>query len=183
MILNTLMACLTQGRTKVCGVSTTGGIKFSYLTDREGIDIAATQAAQLPDGSYPSVIMKTVADVFYKFSGKRNTATITESGTITDGNSSFVATFTLVFDGSSQTDTEIINELKSCACGLVLIYCDNSGNTKMIGIDETEEVLIASVERTSGAAKADANQTTLTFTAELSCLANAYTGAESTIPV
>jgi hypothetical protein len=127
--------------------------------------------------------MATVTDYFYKFTGKRNTATITESGTITDGNASFTATLTLVFDNSTHADTVIINELKNCACGLVMIYCDSSGNTKMLGIDETEEVLLATVERTSGALKSDANQTTLTFTAEMVCLANKYDGDEASIPV
>jgi hypothetical protein len=177
------MSCLTQGRLAPCGKSTTGGLKWLYIADRNSIDIAATQATQAVDGSYPSVTMETVTDYFYKFVGKRNTASITESGTITDGNSSFETLITLVFQDSTHEDTVIINELKNCGCGLVVIYCDSSGNTKMIGVDDTEEVLLATVERTTGVLKSDANQTTLTFNAQTACLANKYDGDEASIPV
>ena len=124
-----------------------------------------------------------LTDFFYKFTGKRNTINITENLTVTDGNSSNVLTITIVFDGSNQADKVIIDELKNCVCGLVAIYCDNSGNTKMTSLIDSEELLLATGVRDTGTAKADPNQTTLTFTAEMSCFADAYTGNEASIPV
>jgi hypothetical protein len=53
----------------------------------------------------------------------------------------------------------------------------------MSSLIDSEELLLATGVRDTGTAKADPNQTTLTFTAETSCFADAFTGAESTIPV
>ena len=177
------MSCLTQGRLRTCGASTTGGAQWLYLTDLQSIDITATEATRALDGSYPSVTMASPTDYFYKFVGKRNTLSITEAVTITEGNAVNVVTITIVFDGSSHTDKVIFDELKNCVCGLVAIWRDNSGNQKITSFVDGEELLLASGERVTGTAKADANQLTLTFTAEMATLTDAYTGAESTIPV
>jgi hypothetical protein len=177
------MSCLSTGRNRTCGASTTGGVKWLYLADRESIDIDATEATRAVDLSYPSVTMDTPTDYFYKFLGKRNSINVNEALTVVEGNSSSVLTITIVFDGSSHADKIIIDELKKCVCGLVAIWCDSSGNTKISSLVESEELLLATVTGDTGTAKADPNQRTLTFTAEMACLSDAYTGAESTIPV
>ena len=178
------MGCLTQGRLRTCGTGTTGGAKWLYLAGRETVDIVATEATRAADGSYPSVTMvNALTDYFYKFTGKRNTININESLTVTDGNSSNVLTITIVFDNSTQADKVIIDELKGCVCGLVAIWCDNSGNTKISSLVDSEELLLGTAVRDTGTAKADPNQTTLTFTAETACFADAYTGNEASIPV
>jgi hypothetical protein len=178
------MSCLTTGRNRTCGNGTTGGAKWLYLADREVIDITATEATQAVDGSFPSVTMiAPLTDFFYKFVGKRNTINVNESLTNDNGNSSNVTTITIVFGNSTQADKNIIDELKKCVCGLVAIWCDNSGNTKITSLIDSEELLLATGVRDTGTAKADPNQTTLTFTAETACFADEYTGGEGSIPV
>ena len=177
------MGCLTSGRLRTCGTGTTGGAKWVYLADIQTIDKVATEASRAVDGSYPTVTMvNPVTDFFYKFTGKRNTININESLTVVDGNSSSVLTITIVFDNSTQADKVIIDELKNCVCGLSAIWCDNSGNTKISSLIDSEELLLATGVRDTGTAKADPNQTTLTFTAEMACFADAYTGDEASIP-
>jgi hypothetical protein len=40
------MSCITTGRNRTCGASTTGGAKWLYLADLESIDITATEATR-----------------------------------------------------------------------------------------------------------------------------------------
>jgi hypothetical protein len=177
------MGCLTTGRLRTCGSGTTGGAKWIYLADMQTIDKVATEATRAADGSYPSITMlNALTDFYYKFTGKRNTININESLTVVDGNSSSVLTITIVFDGSSHADKVIIDELKNCVCGLSAVWCDNSDNIKVSSFVDSEELLLATGVRDTGTAKADPNQTTLTFTAEMACFADAYTGDEASIP-
>lgn len=177
------MGCLTTGRLRTCGSGTTGGAKWVYFADSQTVDITATDATRAVDGSFPSITMITpLTDFFYKFTGKRNTINITEVLTVVDGNSSNILTITIIFDGSNQADKVIIDELKNCVCGLVAVWCDNSGNRKISSLIDSEELLLATGNRDTGTAKADPNQTTLTFTAETASFSDAYTGTELSIP-
>lgn len=154
------MGCLTGGTTRDCTTKISGGSNLLYIADRADI----TSLTYDTDGSVNGITM-VATKVFFKFVFAPNTSGFTE--TTANENSATQVTQEYVFSlrGRSQAYRNAVEELTNCNCGMTVIHGENTGLLWIWGFDETEEAFLTAAVGTSGVAKTDPNQETVTLTA------------------
>lgn len=165
---------ITGGTVRNCNQKITGGTMTIYLTDAANVDSVVLGAA----GEVTTVNMVASA-VFYKFEFERDTGQFDENVT-NDNAALYEQTLAFILKGRSQEFRNRIQELIDCQCGIAVIHTENTGTSWIWGYKETEEAYATGNEGTSGAAKGDANQETVTLTATATEKARTFTG---TVPV
>lgn len=154
------MSCITSGVTRDCSTKISGGSNLLYVVDRA--DIASL--AYAVDGSVNAIVM-VAAKVFYKFAFAPNTSSFTETTANENGATQVTQEYVFSMRGRSQTYRNAVEELTNCNCGMTVIHGENTGLLWIWGYDETEEAFLTANVGTSGTAKTDPNQETVTLTA------------------
>jgi hypothetical protein len=135
-----------------------GGIKEIYLLDMEDL---ASVADSSPEGIIDTIT--TVGGATYKkFEFKKNTGVFSE--TKADGTTFFTQTVTIVIPKMEYVKRNKIMLLAEGERDLSLIVKDSNGKFWLVG--EENGVILSTAEVTTGTARTDANQYTLTFVGE-----------------
>lgn len=169
------MGCITSGTTRDCTTKISGGSNLLYIADRADI----TSLAYAVDGSVNAIVMD-VGKVFYKFAFAPNTSGFTETTANENGATQVTQEYVFSLRGRSQVYRNAVEELTNCNCGMTVIHGENTGLLWIWGYEETEEAFLTANVGTSGVAKTDPNQETVTLTAIASSKALVF-GA--TVPV
>jgi len=153
------MACVTfsGGIAKDCA-NNIGGLTKVYLTDFDNI-VGYTQSG----GTVSSITMAS-ASYFYEFEFNRNSATFTEDlvKSVEAGSALFEQTLTLTIprrDVSKRNTLSLLTQRD-----LAVIIKDSNGLFWYPG--QVEGMYLSESTSTSGTAKADANNYSITFTSE-----------------
>ena len=169
------MSCITSGVTRNCNLKISGGSNLLYITDRA--DIASLTYDT--DGSVNGTTM-VATKVFYKFVFAPNTSSFTETTANENSATQVTQEYTFSLRGRSQEYRNAVEELTNCNCGMTIIHGENTGLLWIWGYDETEEAFLTANVGTSGTAKTDPNQETITLTAIASKKALVFS---DTVPV
>jgi hypothetical protein len=162
-------SCLTAGITFGCSdACCSGGVNRIWIAKREDI----TTITRAADDTVTAIVMNGLG-VFYEMQFLEFTALFNESATQENNNTSIDQTVEFTIPCLNDTQRIRLQEILNCCCGMVAIVELLSGRTVIIGdnVDLTwGRVKARSIEGTSGAALADANQyvaTVGTFSAKL----------------
>lgn len=173
------MGCVTANYLKNCAFKTVGGINEIYIQSSDSVDSVTGGG-----GTPVTGVTMNGTEVFNRFQFQNNEATFTE---VPGENGVITQTLTFNVRGRSQELRNAIQELIDCQCGLTIIHRENAGaagtdGTYYIwGFKASEEATFPAGDGgTSGTAKSDPNQETITLTAEATAKADTFTG---TIPV
>lgn len=164
------MACgcnsLTGGIAKSCELSS-GGLRKVYITDLCNINSLVLAS---PSGKISAINMAS-ATGFYEFSFPKNSSGYTEELTSEEiaGSQFYTQTLTLVINRREKVKGDTI-QLLAAFKRLAIIVLDSNGKFWLLGNDEG--MTLSGNTGGSGLAKPDANNYTLTFTAEEPALAN-----------
>jgi hypothetical protein len=154
------MGCITSGTTRDCTTKISGGSNLLYIADRADI----TSVAYDTDGSVNAITM-VATKVFFKFAFAPNTSGFTETTANENGATQVTQEYVFSLRGRSQAYRNAVEELTNCNCGMTVIHGENTGLLWFWGFDETEEAFLTANVGTSGVAKTDPNQETITLTA------------------
>ena len=180
--------CLTGGISGNCSETCAGGIGRVWIAPASAVDTVTQGGA---DGEIDGITMSTTpAGVFYEFEFYQETTSFTETLERPSGNASVVSSLTGSIICRSQTKRNAIQELASCACGLVVIHEEASGKKFIWGLTKdylatlpfSYNAQLVSGEGVSGAAITDQNQETITIEAKSTYKANEL-DSTVTIPV
>lgn len=162
------MGCVTGDYLNNCAKKTIGGIATIFIADSSTVD-----GVTGGNGTPVTDVTMTALEVFYKFEFQRDeavfTETIGENGVVTQ-------TLTIPARGRSQELRNFIQALVDCRCGITVIHKENTGIEWIWGFDDGEEAFAPEGEASSGAAKADPNQESITLTASATRKADTFTG-------
>ena len=165
-------SCLTAGITFGCDdACCSGGVNRIWIAKREDINTITRGT----DDEVTAIVMEVgpPAGVFYEMQFLEFTALFNESATQENNNTSIDQTVEFTIPCLNDTQRIRLQEILNCCCGMVVIVELLQGRTIIIGdnVDLTwGRVKARSIEGTSGAALADANQyvvTVGTFSAKL----------------
>jgi len=127
------MACLfTGGRTTGCNTTDFGGIRRVYLANFQYVSNLTASAGVVTDLDTVNALGVS-APAFYKFDFRRNTASVTETGTAiaTTGAVPYVPQITMVFGGRLSADAESIKIMGQAK--MVAIVEDANGKFVIYG--------------------------------------------------
>lgn len=150
---------LNGGITKSCD-NNTGGIDKMYIADFPLVS-SYTEA----NGSISAITMSGTAS-FYEFEFNRNTSSYSETVNINlqNGTTFFSQAVTLVLSRREKTKREALQKLIAGQKELFIIVKDSNGLYWAFGKDAG--AIVTAISGGSGVQKADANNYTITFTAE-----------------
>jgi hypothetical protein len=149
---------LTGGIAKSCD-NNSGGVTNIYIADWALITAYTETAGEITD-------ITTAAASFYEFEFNRNTSSYQETVNIdlANGTTFFTQTATLVLSRREKTKREAIQKLIAGQKELFIIVKDSNGLYWAFGKDDGS--IVSGIDGGSGVAKGDANNYTITFTAE-----------------
>ena len=164
--------CLTDDLLQLCNDQSAGGTSRFWLAPADAVISVTEDGSNIVTAITMAPAVPGPEGYFYEFEGFRETTSFTETLTGEAPNTSLEQVLTSVFRTRSQEKRNVIEQLRSCSCGLVVIHQELSGKRWIWGLDETQGVgvgysaLITGNEGTSGAAIGDNNQESITLTAK-----------------
>ena len=176
--------CLTTGITVDCSTSCcSGGVNRIYLAKLDDVDTVTRGTAD----EVTAITMTGGTAVFYEIVPLEFTSNFNQSGTLENNNFSNDITLDFTIPCLDDTNRQRIQEILNCCCGMAVVVELISGQTWCV-IAKTNadldlkfgKVKARSIEFTSGAALADANQIVVTLGAFSSKLAVEF---GTTVPV
>lgn len=150
---------LNAGISKSCD-NNAGGLTNIYVADKLSV------SAYTESNSNITAITMSGSSKFYEFEFNRGTSNYTESVNIdlNNGTTFFTQTVSLILSRREKNKAEAIKKLTDGQKELFVIVKDSNGLYWAFGKDDG--MVVTAIEGGSGAAKADANNYTITFTAE-----------------
>ena len=115
------MSCLSTGYSVDCSLSCAGGL-YRFWVASVG-DIASLTFV---NGELTVITMSGLTK-FYEIVPYQETGSFVETGERTNCNTVVTQTITGVFPCHNQSVKELIDELKACCCGFVVIHEENNG--------------------------------------------------------
>jgi hypothetical protein len=166
------MSCLSTGYSVACSTSCSGGLYKFWLASVEDIQSLTFVSGEL------TVITMVGATKFYEFTPYQETGSWVEAGERTNCNTVVTQTLTGVFPCHSQDVKDVIDALKACCCGFVVIHEENNGSKWIWGApnDLTNggvqfPAQLTAFETTTGTAINDQNQASITLVSRGTTLA------------
>ena len=164
--------CLTDALLQLCTDACAGGVERFWVAPFDAVDAVTVDA----NGIVDSITMATLptAGLFYEFEAYQETTGFTETGTRENANTSFEQVLVASFICRSQEKRNVIEQLQSCACGLVIIHKEASGKRFIWGLRSSQlstlgvgyAAQLTGNEAVTGQAITDVNQETITITAK-----------------
>lgn len=178
--------CLTEGISVDCSVSCcSGGVNRIWIAKLDDIDTVTRGTAD--EVTAIAMVVGPPAGVFYEIVPLEFTSNFNQSGTLENNNFSNDITLDFTIPCLDDATRQRIQEILNCCCGMAIVVELISGQTWCV-IAKTDadldlkfgKVKARSIEFTSGAALADANQIVVTLGAFSSKLAVEF---QPTVPV
>lgn len=143
-----------------CGVNS-GGINTLYIVDKQNVTAVAFGGSNAVSGLTMSGSTK-----FATYNLRKNLSTFEETYNNDDTGSRYVSTtITAVFDKQSETMRDEIEKILSTQ--VYVIVKDNNGKYRLVGYSKnTDTYVYANGVGTTGTARLDVNQFTLTLMSE-----------------
>ncbi len=163
--------CLNTELLQLCDEQGAGGTSRFWLAPKDAVLSATVDSSEIVT-SFTMASAPSPDGYFYEFQGYQETTSFTETLSGEAPNTSYEQVLTTVFRIRSQEKRNVIEQLRNCACGLVVIHQELSGKRWVWGLDETQGVgvgynaKLTGNEGTSGAAIGDNNQESITLTAK-----------------
>jgi hypothetical protein len=172
------MSCLTTGYSVDCSLSCAGGLNRFWLAS-----VADISALTFTSGELTAITM-VGSTKFYEIVPYQETGSFVETGERVNCNTVVTQTVTGVFPCHNQDVKELIEELKNCCCGFVVIHEENNGSRWIWGAPQSLTsgavqfpAQLTAFETTTGTAINDQNQASVTLVSRGTTLAIPVDGA------
>lgn len=176
------MSCLTSGFLINCtNLSSVGGISAIWLANRDEV------ASITETNGDVTVVTMTSGDVFFPVQFVPNTAAYNETGEPTANGFSFLFNKEITFSLSrlDLASRNFVQKLAGCACGLVVIFTDQNGNSFISGFEANDALRAFRINAdatTTGTALADSNEVVVTLSVSSREKAKLFTGVVPVTP-
>ncbi len=164
--------CISNDLLQLCDDSCSGGTTRFWIAASD----ALVSITEDPNKIVTAISMQPAVPgpegFFYEFEGYQETTGFTETLTGEAPNTSYEQVINTIFRCRSQEKRNVIEELRSCACGVVVIHQEASGKRWIWGLKETQgagigySAKLTGNEATSGVTLEDINQEAITLTAK-----------------
>lgn len=159
--------CLSSGINAICDTGMGGIVDVAVTNWASGIFTKQKETEQSTNYTYVTALVEggmcgEESPGWLKYSFKRNTGVMTSTATVDDANGvNFVQTdLSLVFSHMEKEKREAIMEVMKAPSAVVV----HDANDKYWALGLEEPVTVSASEGTTGTARTDANQYTLTLT-------------------
>lgn len=166
------MSCLSTGYSVDCSLSCAGGLYRFWLASVGDIASLTFVSGEL------TAITMTGNTKFYEIIPFQETGSFLETGERVNCNTVVTQTITGVFPCHNQDVKELIDELKNCCCGFVVIHEENNGSRWIWGAPQSLTsgavqfpAQLTAFETTTGTAINDQNQASVTLVSRGTSLA------------
>lgn len=164
--------CLTSDLLQSCLDKCSGGTSRFWLAPADAVVSITEDGTNVVTAISMSPAVPGPEGFFYEFEGYEETTGFTETLTGQAPNTSYEQVLTSIFRCRSQEKRNVIEQLRACSCGLVVIHEEASGKRWIWGLKKSQgagvgfSAKITGNEAVSGVTLEDFNQETITLTAK-----------------
>lgn len=163
--------CLNSELLQSCNDICAGGTERFWLAPADAVISVTLDGSEVVTALTMAPAVPGPEGFFYEFEGYQETTGFTETLTGEAPNTSYEQVLNAVFRCRSQEKRNVIEELRSCACGVVVIHLEASGKRFIWGLNSAQVgsigygAKLTGNEGTSGVVLGDTNQESITLTA------------------